>query len=130
MTTLPSDQPTSNRSLARSNIIGWGVLSVTIGVVVAAFVGRMAPELFGLFVGFGADVPASTRFVLGWWGLLWVMPVLALVVCVGALRRPDEPRLPNPAIVALAALAALTIALGALAMFALYDPIFAMGQTV
>jgi len=130
MTDPTVKRPKPSPSPARSNVVGWGILSVTVGAVVAGVVGRFAVALPDLFQGFGADVPWVTTFVLNWWYGLWLIPVVAAVVCVAALLGPDVPGGQHRTVVTLALLCAAAVVLGALAMLALYTPIFSMGQVV
>lgn len=126
----PESQETeSHPPLAPGHLVGWGVLSVVLGVAVAAFVGRMVPVFADMFSGFGPFLPVPTRLVIDGWYVLWLMPASALVAVVVGSRRNNVVRQRRTAVL-LAILSLVTMLLGVLAMVALYIPVCCLGQPI
>lgn len=111
-------------------MVAWGVLVVVVGAAVASFIGYRAPRFADLYSGFGNFLWAPTRLVLGWWYLLWAIPIAALAVLVVAVRQPEVAGAQRRPVALLVALFALAIVLGVLASLALYAPILLLGQPI
>jgi hypothetical protein len=124
MTASSSQETTSTDPAARGRVLGWGLVSVAIGAVVALFVGRRAPDFAVVWAGFGESLPLATKLVLGWWYLLWLIPAAALVVSLTPLRHPDISGSRRRRVRWLVALAASAVVLGVVAIAALYAPAF------
>ncbi len=119
----------NSASAGRGNLLVWGAVSVVLGCSVAGGVGFMAPLFADLYAGFGPSLPLTARIVLGWWFLLFALPAVSLVVTFLGWRRRSaaDARRALGLVHVLSAIAAI---LGALAMIALYLPIFTMGEPV
>jgi ABC-type Co2+ transport system permease subunit len=126
----PESQETeSHPRLAPGHLVGWGLLSVVLGVAVAAFVGYRVPVFAAMFSGFGPFLPVPTQLVISGWYVLWLMPAVALVVfLVGSRRREVVGQ--RRTVMLLAILSALMMLLGVLAMAALYIPVCCLGQPI
>jgi ABC-type Co2+ transport system permease subunit len=127
---LPESQETeSHPPLAPGHLVGWGLLTVVIGVAVAAFVGYRVPVFAAMFSGFGPILPVPTQLVSSGWYVLWLMPAVALVVFLVGSRRPGVAS-QRRTVMLLAILSAVTMLLGVLAMAALYIPLCCLGQPI
>ena len=110
--------------------LGWGLLSVVLGVAVAAFVGYRVPVFAAMFSGFGPFLPVPTQLVISGWYVLWLLPAVALVVFLVGSRRGKGGGSQRRTVMLLAILSAVTMLLGVLAMAALYIPVCCLGQPI
>ena len=119
-------------SLVRSNLLAWGAVAIAFCALPAALIFVSVPKFRSLFAGFGADLPDSTLFLLNSRYLVWILPALALLLLVTALTAAAEKAIAwHPRVVgAFAALCVLSLILHALALVALYAPIFRLGAAV
>ena len=107
------------------------VIEVLVGLAAATLAPTIVSSFEEVLKGFGADLPALTRFVLatryGW----WLFAVAAVWILVWILRRPAptpvKQRRQMLAVVGYAI--ALGVACG-VALISLYLPIFRLGATV
>jgi len=104
-----------------------------------AFVGLIAairmPATIGnfeeLFKGFGAGLPAVTRFVLAFRHGWWLFAIVAIAILVWIVRRPPQTRVERRR--QMWSVVAFAVAFGAFWGFvalALYLPIFRLGSVV
>ena len=115
--------------LAPGHLVGWGLLSVVLGVAVAAFVGYRVPMFAAMFSGFGPFLPVPTQLVINGWYVLWLLPAVALVVFLVGSRR-GKVGSQRRTVMLIAILSAATMLLGVLAMAALYIPVCCLGQPI
>ena len=119
-------------SLVRGNLIAWGVVAVVFCVIPAALIYGAVPQFRSLFGGFGADLPASTMFLLEWRILLWIAPALVLLLLIASvMASPDKAIAWHRRVVtAFAFLCCFSMVVQGLAVVALYAPIFRLGAVI
>ncbi len=119
-------------SIVRGNLLMWGATAIVFCAVPSALIFIAIPKFDSLFGGFGADLPATTTFLLEWRYLLWVMPVLVLALLgISLSRRADEAiRASRPTVAAIAVAACASLLAQGFAVVALYAPIFRLGAVI
>ena len=119
-------------SLVRGNLIAWGSVAIVFCVVPAALLYGAVPQFLSLFGGFGADLPDSTMFLLEWRSLLWITPALALLLLGFALANSQDNAIAwhRRVVTAFALLCCCSMIVEALAVIALYAPIFRLGAVI
>lgn len=119
-------------SLVRGNLVSWGAVATCFCAIPATLIFVAVPRFGSLFAGFGADLPASTVFLLNWRYLLWILPVVTLLVIGVALTAPADRAIASHrrTVQTVAVLCGLSLVVEGLAVAALYAPIFRMGAVV
>jgi type II secretory pathway component PulF len=84
-----------------------------------------------LYEGFGAEVPPLTRFVLASPNFWWLITIPSVAVCAWIASRQEVTRRQKRRMqFSVICILLLGAALYALAMYALYQPIFALGNAI
>jgi hypothetical protein len=119
-------------SLVRANLFAWGAVATAFCAIPSGLIFAAIPKFEALFVGFGADLPAVTEFLLHRPYLVWVFPFLALLLSCVALCAPVETATAwhRRTVAMFAVLCVLSMVAEGLAIAALYAPMFAMGAVV
>jgi len=119
-------------SLVRGNLTAWGVMAILFCVIPSSLIIAAIPKFRSLFSGFGADLPDTTMFLLNSQYLLWILPALALLLLVIALTTPPETAIAwhRRTVAAFAVLCCASLLVEALALVALYAPIFRLGAVI
>ena len=118
--------------LVRGNLFAWGAVAIVFCAIPSALIFVAVPKFRALFAGFGADLPASTMFLLNWRYLIWVLPALAALLLGVSLTAPADKAIARHRGIAgaFAGLCGLSLIVQALALVALYAPIFRLGAVV
>jgi type II secretory pathway component PulF len=119
-------------SLVRANLYGWGIVATLVCLGPSLSVFNHVPEFVAMFKGFGAELPRDTQLLLNWPWLLWVLPAAAILLFVYSIAMPAENSIGSHRRIVwgFAALCVLSLVVVALAVRALYAPIFALGAVV
>jgi len=119
-------------ALVRGSLAAWGAAAIVFCAIPSALIFIAIPKFKALFAGFGADLPASTTFLLNWRYLIWILPVLTLVLLAVALAAPADKAIARhrSTAAAFAVLCGLSMLVQGLAVVALYAPIFRLGAVV
>jgi type II secretory pathway component PulF len=102
-----------------------------VGVIVALSAGHVIFQYESLFKGFGAELSASTRFVLASTWLWRLMGVCALALGVWVMVKSELTRARLRTMkLAVRAFTGVFGSFAAFSIYALYVPIFALGAVV
>jgi type II secretory pathway component PulF len=107
-------------------------VAIVFCAVPSALIFFAVPRFHSLFNGFGADLPPATVFLLGWRYLVWILPALGLLLLGVTLITPAEKAIGRNGrmVAAFAVLCCTSMLVEALALVALYAPIFRLGAVI
>lgn len=124
---MTSEASTTVRSATRI----WAIIFVGLSVAITVFTVYYLRGMAGLLAGFGADLPFLAKLFIDVDAWLLIVPLTGLVPTI-ALFTNDE--LPTGRIGLLfgwtVAMPVVTVGLFFLVMFAMYQPIFELGEAI
>ena len=114
---------------SRRAVVWWGISSLLAFALVAAVAIFVVPAFGDLLSSFGADLPLPTRIVLQWSRLSLMLPAMAAVLLIDAMRRSAlSTEYRHGIIWIFVGSIVLAVVLIVCAIYALYLPVFKMGQ--
>jgi hypothetical protein len=124
----PYQSPSSSVAISSkltSNMAGLAFLSVGLicALVAAITPALVVPKFEQVFIGFGAEIPLITHIVLNYHLWLWLLPIFVVVI---RLSWPKSAQ--RPLASCLFGVTSLVLVIP-LTIYAMYMPIFLLGQT-